>query len=93
MLPSVYANKIDKEIKNNTEYYRGDEKIIKKKDLRELKSCFDRKGYANKLSVMLEMKDGSKRSEKLILCIRDYFVNIDNEKILFDDIVDYEIKK
>lgn len=91
-LPSVYANKIDKEIKNNTEYYRGEKQEKKKKDLGELKRCFDSRGYANRLNVVLETKDG-KRNEKLVLCVRDYFVNIDNKKIYFDEIIDYEIKK
>lgn len=91
-LPSVYANKIDKEIKNNTEYFRGDKNENKKKDLTELKKCFDSKGYANRLNVVIETKDG-KREEKLILCVRDYFVNINNKKIYFDEVIDYEIKK
>ena len=57
-----------------------------------LKSCFDSRGYANKLNVEIETK-GGRRNEKLILCLKDCFVNIDNKKIYFDDIVDYEIKK
>ena len=89
-LPSVYANKIDKVIKNNTEYYRGD-KVIKK-DLRELKSCFDSRGYANRLVVDIETINGN-RTEKLILCKSNYFININNEKIYFDDIINYTIKK
>lgn len=89
-LPSVYANKIDKVIKNNTEYYRGDKEI--KKDLRELKNCFDSRGYANRLVVDIETVNGV-RTEKLILCKNNYFININNEKIYFDDIVNYTIKK
>lgn len=90
-LPSVYANKIDKVIKNNADLYRGD-KEVKKKDLGELKRCFDSRGYVNRLSVELETKDG-KRLEKLVLCKNDYFININNEKIYFEDIIDYQIKK
>ena len=74
-LPSVYANKIDKVIKNNTEYYRGDKEI--KKDLRELKNCFDSRGYANRLVVDIETLNGV-RTEKLILCKNNYFININN---------------
>lgn len=89
-LPSVYANKIDKVIKNNTEFYRGDREV--RKDLRELKACFDNRGYANRLVVEIETKDGN-RLEKLVLCKNNYFVNINNEKIYFEDIVNYTIKK
>lgn len=89
-LPSVYANKIEKVIKNNTEYYRGDREI--KKDLRELKDCFDSRGYANRLIVELDTKNGS-RTEKLVLCKNNYFININNEKIYFEDIMNYTIKK
>ena len=39
-LPSVYANKIDKEIKNNAEFYKR-EISEKNRDLSMLKSCFD----------------------------------------------------
>lgn len=89
-LPSVYANKIDKVIKNNVDVAYG-ERNVKKKDLTKLKNCFDSRGYANKLSVDIVTKDG-KKNEKLILCVKDYFVNIDNKKIFFDEILDYEIK-
>ncbi len=91
-LPSVYANKIDKNIKNNDEYFRG-EMASKVKDLRELKSMFDGRGYANRLPVILTFKDGRKVSEKLVLCKKNCFINLNNEQIDFDDIVDYEIKK
>ena len=93
-LPSVYANKIDKIINNNTDVYRGDEssKLNKKKDLSELKRKFDSRGYVNKLNVTIETSEGIK-DEKLILCLRDCFVNIDNKKIFFDEIINYEIKK
>ncbi len=92
-LPSVYANKIEKTIKNNTDYYRGDRNNVKVKDLRELRNEFDNKGYVNRLRVILTMKDGSKKDEKLVLLKNDGVINLSNEKIYFDDIVDYEIKK
>ncbi len=88
-LPSVYANKIDKEIKNNTEYVYNERKA---KDISELKKEFDNRGYVNRLHVIIDTKDG-KKDEKLVLCKDDYFVNIRNEKIYFKDIIDYEIKK
>lgn len=91
-LPSVYANKIEKNIKNNDDYFRGD-KTTKVKDLRELKAMFDSRGYANRLPVTLTMKDGRKVSDKLVLSKTDHFVNLNNEKIYYNDIVDYEVKK
>lgn len=92
-LPSVYAHKIDKNIKNNTDYFHGDRNNTKVKDLRELKNEFDNKGYVNRLRVIFTMKDGRKKDEKLVLLKNDSFINLNNEKIYFDDIVNYEIKK
>lgn len=90
ILPRVYANRIDKEINNNSEYYRGYEE--KKVDLTSLKSLFDRRGFGDRISVEIRTKYG-KFDEKLVLCRNNYFVNIDNKKIYFDDIIDYQIKK
>lgn len=92
-LPSVYANKIEKDIKNNSDYFYGDRNNVKVRDLRELKNEFDNKGYVNRLRVILTMKDGSKRDEKLVLLKNDGLINLSNEKIYFEDIVNYEIKK
>lgn len=89
-LPSVFANKIDKDLKNNDEFYRGSEEV-KKKDIRDIKKYFDHNGYANKLKVKLVTKSGSSH-EKIILYRDTYLVNINNEKINFEDIVDYEIE-
>lgn len=91
-LPSVYANKIDKDLKNNTDYFRG-EKNVKQRDLGELKSLFDSNGYVNRLRVMFTLKDGKKVDEKLVLCKCNCFITLNNKRILFDDIQDYDIKK
>lgn len=91
-LPSVYANKIEKNIKNNDDYFRGD-KTTKVKDLRELKAMFDGRGYANRLPVTFIMRDGRKIEDKLVLCKSDCFINLNNEKIRFDDIINYEVKR
>lgn len=90
-LPSVYANKIDKVIKNNDDFYRSDIKD-KRKDVRDLRKYFDHNGYANKFNVVIKSVDGT-REERLILYKDDYFVNINNKRIYFKDIIDYEIKK
>lgn len=90
-LPSVYANKIDREIKNNNELYRGSNEIKKKKSVLDLQKYFDSNGYANKLNVVIKTKTGSK-NEKLILLKDNYFININNQRIYFDEILDYEVK-
>ena len=89
-LPSVYANKIDKEIRNNCDYFRSQEDMIV--DLSSLKSLFDRNGFSDRVNVEIRTKHGSSL-EKLVLCKYNYFVNIDNKRIYFDDIIDYKIKK
>ena len=89
-LPNVYANKIDKDIKNNTEFVYNERTTHK--DIGDLKKEFDHNGYVNRLNVLITTKNGSK-NEKLVLCKDNYFININNEKIYFDDIIDYQIKK
>lgn len=90
-LPDVYANKIEKIINNNDRYYHKEKEEIKK-DISSIRNYFDDNGYANKLNVIITTKEG-KSNERLILCRRDYVININNKKIYFDEILDYEIKK
>lgn len=90
-LPSVFANKIEKNIKNNVDVVHGTREV-RKKDINELKSYFDNNGYANRLNVSIRTKNGVS-NEKLILCKKDYFITINNERIGFDDILDFEVKK
>ena len=90
-LPKVYANKIDRLNDNNKEYYKTSIKEDDNYDLTFLKNKFDYNGYANKLEVFIKTKD-KEQLEKLILCKDNYFVNINNEKIYFDDIISFELK-
>jgi len=89
-LPNVFVNPIDHKMNNNKEYVRG-ESIRENKDLTFLKSKFDKNGYVNRLPVIIKTKD-RKINDKLVLMKKDGFVTMHNEKILFDDIVDYEIR-
>lgn len=89
-LPNVYANPIDKQLNNNSNYFRS--RDTNNVDLYNLKVLFDRNGFGDRISVVIKTKDGS-RLEKLVLCKNNYFVTIDNRKIYFEDIIDYKIKK
>ena len=90
-LPKVYANKIEKKISNNSSYYRSDNnKVVV--DLYNIRRLFDRNGFVDRLVVDIKTKDGWSL-EKLVLLKNDYFVNVENKKIYFDEILDYKIKK
>ena len=88
-LPKVYANVIDKRINNNTDYYRSNNRT--EVDLYKLRSLFDRNGFADRIEVEIKGRDGW-RNEKLVLLKNNYFINVDNKKIFFDEIIDYKIK-
>lgn len=90
-LPSVYANKIDKNIRNNDEVFRNDSNV-KRRDVRELIRYFDRSGYAERLNVKLVYNDNSSSVERLVLYKNNYFVNLDNKKINLSDVIDFEIQ-
>lgn len=89
-LPRVYVNKIDKSFDNNNSYYRNS--IESKVDLYKLRTLFDRNGFADRVSVDMKTNNGW-NSEKLVLLKENYFVDINNKKIYFEDILDYKIKK
>lgn len=89
-LPRVYVNKIDKSFDNNNSYYRNS--IESKVDLYKLRILFDRNGFADRVSVDMKTNNGW-NSEKLVLLKDNYFVDINNKKIYFEDILDYKIKK
>lgn len=90
-LPSVYANKIDKDIRNNDEVFRN-ESNVSRRDVRELIRFFDRSGYAERLNVKLVYKDNSSSVERLVLYKNNYFVNLDNKRISLSDVIDFEIQ-
>lgn len=91
-LPDVFANKINKVIKNNDDYYRESKDVIVKKDARELGKYFDRNGYTDRLVVKLYYKDNKSSVEKLVLYRGNYFVNIDNKKIPLSDVISFEVQ-
>lgn len=89
-LPSVYANRIDKTINNNNDYFRS--RDDSKCDLSKLKVLFDSRGFGDRIPVEIKTKEKTSY-EKLVLCKYNCFVTIDNKKIYFDDIIEYKIKK
>ena len=89
-LPGVYANKIDKKICNNCDYYVS--RNNNNKDLLELKSLFDISGFGDRIKVEIETKEGVSL-EKLVLRKKDCFITLDNRRIMFSDIINYKIKK
>lgn len=91
-LPGVFANKIDKIIKNNDDYYHEDKKSIVKRDARELSRYFDRNGYTDRLMVKFFYENNKNSIEKLVLYKGDYFVNIDNKKIYLNDVINFEVQ-
>lgn len=100
-LPKVYANKIDKEIKNNeTVYYdRGDKREIEvpesKKNIipteltiqQKINKIFGSSRYVYKADVDITLKDG-KISKKVIGRNRNELITMDNELIKIADIID-----
>ena len=89
-LPKVYANKIEKNFSNNSDYYRSDDRT--KVDLYDIRRSFDKNGFVDRLAVEIKTKDGWSL-EKIVLLKNDFFVTVENKKIYFDEILDYKIKK
>jgi hypothetical protein len=91
-LPGVFANKIDKVIRNNDDYYHENNTSVVRRNVKELSRYFDRNGYTDRLVVKLYYEDNSSSLEKLVLNKGDYFINIDNKKIYLSDVIDFEIQ-
>jgi len=105
-LPKVYANKIDKEIKNNeTVYYdRGDKveekKETSKKDIlpkeftiqQKINKIFGSSRYVYKADVDITLKDG-KVSKKIIGRNKTELITMENELIKIADIVDIDFSE
>ena len=89
-LPKVYANEFNKVIDNNRDVYY--EENITNNNIETLKSYFDENGYVNRLGVKFKLRNEDKEC-KLVLWKSNYFVTLDNDKIYFDDVISYEIKK
>lgn len=103
-LPKVYANKIDKEIKNNeTVYYdRGEQPKVEepKKTIlpqeftiqQKINKIFGSSRYVYKADVDITLKDG-KISKKVIGRNKNELITMDNELIKISDIVDIQFSE
>ena len=101
--PKVFANAINKTIKNNKEvyHYRGmsdvnDEvEIIDESDITSIKSVlndiFDSDSFVYKSIVEITLKDKTKIKEEIIAMKDTYLLTLSNKRININDIIN--IKK
>lgn len=98
--PKVFANTINKTIKNNKEvyHYRGisdDIEIIdESKDINVrsvLNDIFDSDSFVYKSIVEITLKDKTKIKEEIIAMKDSYLLTLSNKRINIDDIIN--IKK
>ena len=100
--PKVFANTINKTIKNNKEvyHYKGindnDEiEIIDESDIRSIKSVlndiFDSDSFVYKSVVEITLKDKTKIKEEIIAMKDTYLLTLSNKRININDIIN--IKK
>ena len=101
-LPKVFANKIDKELKNNeTVYYNKNEerKIEEKESLssiltvnQKINQIFSSTRYVYMADVIITTKNG-KINKRIIGRNRNELITMDNEVINVNDIIDIEFSK
>ena len=98
--PKVFANTINKTIKNNKEfyYYRGindeveiidESKVVNIKKV--LDDIFDSDSFVYKSVVEITLKDGTKLIEEIIAMKDSYLLTLSNRRININDIIN--IKK
>ena len=100
-LPKVFANKIDKELKNNaTVYYDKNEVRNEQKDNsnsiftvnQKINQIFSSARYVYKADVIITTKNG-KMNKRIIGRNRNELITMDNEVINVNDILDIEFQK
>ena len=104
-LPKVFANKIDKNLENNDNYFYSANSETSQEDIRESKeqsfivhgenvqqkiqSIFNSPRYVYKADVDITLKDG-KVSKRIIGKNMTHLITIDNELIPISDIIDID---
>lgn len=99
--PKVFANTINKSIKNNIEsyHYRGkeeeieiiDESVSNTNVKKVLNDIFNSDSFVYKSIVEITLKDKTKLKEEVIAMKDLYLITLSNKKININDIID--IKK
>lgn len=95
-LPKVFANSIDKDIKNNEKvYYERNIKEEKPKKLptdftinQKINKIFGSSKYVYKADVKIKFKDGSNKDKKIIGRNKNELITMDNELINISSIED-----
>ena len=95
-LPRVFANKIDKKINNNSNYYVSNEKkkeiVLKPNDInKKISDIFNSTSYLYRANVVITFKNGEV-VKKIIGKNKNQLITIDNELIQIDDILDIRLK-
>ena len=105
-LPKVFANKIEKPLKNNeTVFYdRSEEKKVEQKEEKsnqfssrltinqKINQIFGSSRYVYKADVIITTKDGN-LNKKIIGRNRNELITMDNEVIPISEIMDIEFQK
>ena len=100
-LPKVFANKIDKELKNNeiVYYNKNEDRKIEEKDPlssltvnQKINQIFSSTRYIYKADVVVTTKNG-KMNKRIIGRNRNELITMDNEVINVNDILDIEFQK
>lgn len=102
-LPSIFANKIDKKLENNSRVCvtkNGEKEEVPKKEIKmdvkdinkKISGIFASPKYVYKVSVTITLKDKI-ITKKIIGKNNKYIITIDNELIPIEDILDIEFTK
>lgn len=96
-LPKVYANKIDKKLKNNETVYHENGKVEEKKQVesldvyKKINKIFSSSRYVYKAEVVITLNSG-KVVKKIIGRNENELITMDSEVIKIKDILDIEFK-
>ena len=92
--PHVFVNKIKKNLTNNETLFRSSNpELVKKEgvDVRaKIREIFNNRNYIYKADVTITTKEGQV-NKRIVGYKDDYLLTIENEKILFNDIIDIEV--
>lgn len=100
-LPKVFANKIEKNLRNNEKIYYGksEKRTTKKDDIsksltiyQKINKIFSSSRYVYKADVIITLKDKT-ITKKIIGRNKNELITMDNEIIEIKDILDIEFKE